>query len=100
MAEADEEGGGPYSTVWLVREHWPDVDAEFALNEGGWIMKGDDGHVRYVSISTADKSSIPLTVRCNLPLPAKRCVGRLAAPLILETRSERAQPSCFGLLER
>lgn len=62
VAEADEEGGGPYSTAWLAREHWADIDAEFALNEGGWIMKGDDGKVRYVSISTADKASIPLTV--------------------------------------
>jgi acetylornithine deacetylase/succinyl-diaminopimelate desuccinylase-like protein len=62
VAEADEEGGGPYSTSWLAREHWTDIDAEFALNEGGWIMKADDGHVRYVSISTADKLSIPMTV--------------------------------------
>jgi acetylornithine deacetylase/succinyl-diaminopimelate desuccinylase-like protein len=60
VAEADEEGGGPYSTSWLAREHWADIDAEFALNEGGWIMKADDGHVRYVSISTADKLSIPM----------------------------------------
>ena len=62
LAEADEEGGLPYNTSWLAREHWADIDAEFALNEGGWIMKGDDGRVRYVSISTADKSSVPLTV--------------------------------------
>jgi acetylornithine deacetylase/succinyl-diaminopimelate desuccinylase-like protein len=62
VAEADEEGGGGYSTAWLARQNWSDIDAEFALNEGGWIMKGDDGKVRYVSISTADKLSIPLTV--------------------------------------
>lgn len=62
VAEADEEGGGRYSTSWLAREHWADIDAEFALNEGGWIMNGDNGKVRYVSISTADKASIPLTV--------------------------------------
>jgi acetylornithine deacetylase/succinyl-diaminopimelate desuccinylase-like protein len=62
LAESDEESGGPYSTEWLAKEHWADIDAEFALNEGGWIMKGDDGHVRYVSISTADKLSIPLTI--------------------------------------
>jgi acetylornithine deacetylase/succinyl-diaminopimelate desuccinylase-like protein len=62
VAEADEESGGPYSTEWLAKDHWSDIDAEFALNEGGWIMQGDDGHVRYVSISTADKLSIPLTI--------------------------------------
>ena len=61
VAEADEEGG-TYNTSWLAREHWADMDAEFALNEGGWIMTHDDGRVRYVSISTADKSSIALTL--------------------------------------
>src|SRR6185503_14751365 len=62
VSEADEEGGLPYSSSWLARNNWADIDAEFALNEGGWIMKGDDGKVRYVSISTADKSSVALTV--------------------------------------
>jgi acetylornithine deacetylase/succinyl-diaminopimelate desuccinylase-like protein len=62
LAEADEEGGAGYSTAWLAREHWGDIDAEFALNEGGWIMKAPDGHVRYVSVSTADKLSLPLKV--------------------------------------
>ena len=62
VAEADEESGGPFGTSWLAREHWPEIDAELALNEGGWIMKADDGHVRYVSVSTADKLSIPLTL--------------------------------------
>ena len=62
LAEADEAGGGGDGTSWLSKEHWPDIDAEFALNEGGWIMKGSDGHVRYVSISTADKLSVPLTI--------------------------------------
>src|SRR5439155_22077928 len=46
----------------LARDHWAKIDCEFALNEGGWIMKRDDGSVRYVSISTADKSSVAVTL--------------------------------------
>ena len=65
LAESDEEGLGDYNTGWLAREHWPDIDAEFALNEGGWIMKGSDGHVRYVSVSTADKLTLPLTITAH-----------------------------------
>jgi acetylornithine deacetylase/succinyl-diaminopimelate desuccinylase-like protein len=61
LAEADEEGGR-YNTNWLAREHWAKIDCEFALNEGGWIIKGSNGRVRYVSISTADKSSVPIVV--------------------------------------
>ena len=57
LVEADEESA-PYNTTWLSQTHWADMDCEFALNEGGWIMADDNGRVRYVSISTADKSSI------------------------------------------
>lgn len=34
---ADEEGGGPFNGVdWLISNHRDLIDAEFALNEGGW----------------------------------------------------------------
>jgi len=34
---ADEEGGGPFNGVdWLLKNHRDWIDAEFALNEGGW----------------------------------------------------------------
>ena len=36
------------------------MDCEFALNEGGWIIKDEAGKVQYVSISTADKGGVPL----------------------------------------
>ena len=61
LVEADEEGGR-YNTSWLARDHWAKIDCEFALNEGGWIITDDAGKVRYVSISTADKSSATLIV--------------------------------------
>lgn len=59
LSEADEEGG-KYNTTWLADSNWADIDCEFALNEGGWIMEKPDGSVRYVSVSTADKSSVTL----------------------------------------
>lgn len=75
LVEADEEGGR-YNTSWLAQAHWEKLDCEFALNEGGWIIARDDGTVRYVSISTADKSSATLTVTAtgtsthsSMPLP-------------------------------
>ncbi len=34
---ADEEGGGPYNGVdWLLKNHRELIEADFALNEGGW----------------------------------------------------------------
>ena len=64
LSEADEEGGR-YNTAWLAEKHWDKMDCEFSLNEGGWIIKNpaggpDKGKVRYVSISTADKSGVSL----------------------------------------
>ena len=59
LAEADEENGR-YNTRWLAEQHWDKIDCEFALNEGGWIIKGPNGKVRYVSISTADKVAVPI----------------------------------------
>ena len=61
LSEADEEGG-LYNTTWLAKDHFAKLDCEFSLNEGGWIMKNPDGSVRYVSISTADKSGVSLLV--------------------------------------
>lgn len=59
VSEADEEGGR-YNTTWLAQSNWDKIDCEFALNEGGWIIKNPNGKVRFVSISTADKSSVSL----------------------------------------
>ncbi len=65
LAEADEEGGA-YGTGWLARNHWPLIDAEFSLNEGGWIIKRrDSDDVRYVSISTADKFMLSLRITAS-----------------------------------
>ena len=64
FSEADEEGG-KYNTEWLAGSHWSQMDCEYALNEGGWIMKNPDGTVRYVSISTADKSSVTLILTAH-----------------------------------
>jgi acetylornithine deacetylase/succinyl-diaminopimelate desuccinylase-like protein len=61
LVEADEEAA-QYNTSWLARTDWPQMDAEFALNEGGWIIANAAGAVKYVSISTADKSSVRILV--------------------------------------
>lgn len=64
MVEADEEGA-QYNTTWLAESHWDKMECEFALNEGGWIMKRPDGRVRYVSISTLDKSGLSLVLTAH-----------------------------------
>ena len=44
---ADEEGGGPFNGAdWLVRNHRDLIDADFALNEGGW---GEQSHGKKIA---------------------------------------------------
>src|SRR5438132_3001147 len=44
---ADEEGGGPYNGAeWLLKNHRDLIEAEYALNEGGW---GEESNGRKLS---------------------------------------------------
>jgi len=55
LAEASEETGGPVGISYVVDQHWPKIEAEFALNEGGAThIRG--GKVDYVGVQTAEKT--------------------------------------------
>ena len=99
VAEADEEGALPYSADWLAERYWPKIDAEFALNEGGWIIKRPDGSVQYVSISTADKNTFPITLttrgtstHASMPRPDNAIYGLARA---LKKLSDYETPLLF-----
>lgn len=78
LAEADEEQG-QFNTSWLAREHWPKIDAEFVLNEGGSTLWDSNHKVSTVTVSYADK----LTV--NIKLTATGASGHSSRPLPLDT---------------
>lgn len=54
LAEAGEEGSSNIGMDFLVDRHWAKIDAEFALNEGGWIFQRD-GKVQYVGVASTEK---------------------------------------------
>ncbi|WP_420971044.1 M20/M25/M40 family metallo-hydrolase [Bradyrhizobium sp. B120] len=66
LAEADEEQG-QYSTVWLAKNHWDKIDAEFALNEGGYVLQERDGSVRQINVTTAEKLSATFALKATGP---------------------------------
>ena len=66
LAEADEEQG-QYSTVWLAKDHWDKIDAEFALNEGGYVLQERDGTVRQINVTTAEKLSATFALKATGP---------------------------------
>jgi len=84
---ADEEGGGPYNGVqWLIRNKRESIDAEFALNEGGWgEMAGGKKISNDIQVSEKYVINFRLEVRnkgghSSLPV-ADNAIYHLAAAL-------------------
>jgi acetylornithine deacetylase/succinyl-diaminopimelate desuccinylase-like protein len=84
---ADEEGGGPYSGIqWLLKNHRDRIDAEFALNEGGW-GESLDGRKISNDVQVSEKWVINFRFEVHnkgghssLPVP-DNAIYRLAAAL-------------------
>jgi acetylornithine deacetylase/succinyl-diaminopimelate desuccinylase-like protein len=55
LAEAGEEGTSQFGIDYMVKEHWPEIDAEFAMAEGGGLVEVG-GKPKYMLISTTEKS--------------------------------------------
>lgn len=74
MAEAGEEGNPAIGVAFLVREHYPEIDAEYCLAEGGSVVR-TAGTLKMVSVQTTEK--IPAGVR----LVANGVAGHGSVPL-------------------
>jgi acetylornithine deacetylase/succinyl-diaminopimelate desuccinylase-like protein len=73
---ADEEGGGPFNGVeWLLKNHRDLIDAELALNEGGWgESSGGKKIANYLQVSEKYVINFRFEVRnkgghSSLPVP-------------------------------
>src|SRR5262249_13538320 len=60
LAEAGEEGTTGVGIDFMVKQHWDKIDAEFAINEGGWVLE-ENGKTRYVAVTTIEK--VPYTTQ-------------------------------------
>lgn len=60
IAESGEEGTSTVGIGYLTAKHWPEIEAEYALAEGG-ATHARDGKVRFVEIATTEKA--PRTTR-------------------------------------
>ena len=54
LAEAGEEGTPEFGIDYMVKEHWSEIDAEFALAEGGSAIELN-GKVHHVLVATTEK---------------------------------------------
>jgi acetylornithine deacetylase/succinyl-diaminopimelate desuccinylase-like protein len=85
---ADEEGGGPYNGVdWLIKNHRDLIDADIALNEGGW---GEEENGKKISndLQVSEKYVINYTLsvtnkggHSSMPVP-DNAIYHLAGALV------------------
>jgi acetylornithine deacetylase/succinyl-diaminopimelate desuccinylase-like protein len=64
LAESGEEGSTRVGIQFMTREHYPAIDAEYCLAEGGAVVRAG-GRVKYAGVSTTEKipRAIELTAR-------------------------------------
>jgi acetylornithine deacetylase/succinyl-diaminopimelate desuccinylase-like protein len=55
LAEAGEEGTSTFGVDYMVKQHWPEIEAEYAIAEGGSIVE-EKGKPHHVLISNTEKS--------------------------------------------
>jgi len=79
VAESDEEGGGgrapgaTHGIAYIVEHNWPDIDAEYALTEGGGFHS-EGGKVIYQKVQLAEK------VRKGMILVSRGTAGHGSMP--------------------
>jgi acetylornithine deacetylase/succinyl-diaminopimelate desuccinylase-like protein len=74
LAEAGEEGNVRFGIDYMVKNHWPEIDAEYCFAEGGGVVR-TAGKIQYASIQTSEK--IPYVVK----LTARGISGHGSVPL-------------------
>jgi len=67
LAEAGEEGSSSIGIDYMVKEHWPEIEAEYAMAEGGGIVE-ENGRVFDVLVATTEK--VPRRIRLKAHGPA------------------------------
>ena len=58
LAEASEEGNGRFGINHMVAAHWPEIEAEYCIAEGGGVVR-EGGTVRFATVTATEKLKIP-----------------------------------------
>src|SRR5262249_23320808 len=74
LAEAGEEGASRIGAGYMVNEHFPEIEAEYCLAEGGDIVR-ENGAAKYAEVETVEK------VPNGIELVAQGIAGHGSIPL-------------------
>ena len=58
FAAADEEKGGHFGTQWMIEHHWPEIEAEYIWDEGGFGLRDFFGPRPVFSVAVAEKKDL------------------------------------------
>lgn len=75
LAEAGEEGSTRVGIQYMVNQHFPAIEAEYCLAEGGGVTR-EGGQVRFASVQTLEK--IPRAIEVT----AAGAAGHASIPLL------------------
>lgn len=66
LAEAGEEASTQVGIKFMVDEHWPEIDAEYCLAEGGGVTR-TGGRVRFATVQSSEKIPHGVTLTAKGP---------------------------------
>ena len=58
FAAADEEKGGKFGTQWMIEHHWPEIEAEYVWDEGGFGLQDFFGPQPVFTVAVAEKKDL------------------------------------------
>ncbi|MDY6875936.1 MAG: M20/M25/M40 family metallo-hydrolase [Chloroflexota bacterium] len=58
LAVADEEMGSAYGVQWLLNSHWPEIEAEYVWDEGGFGLRDFFGPSVVFTVAVAEKQAL------------------------------------------
>ncbi len=58
FAAADEEKGGKFGAQWMIEHHWPEIEADFVWDEGGFGLRDLFGPRPVFTVAVAEKKDL------------------------------------------
>jgi acetylornithine deacetylase/succinyl-diaminopimelate desuccinylase-like protein len=83
LAEAGEEGNVRFGIKFMTEQHWPKIEAEYCLAEGGGVVRAG-GKIEYAQVATTEKVATGLRLVAHGPsghgsIPLRgNAIGRLS----------------------
>ncbi|BCS32468.1 hypothetical protein TBR22_A16830 [Luteitalea sp. TBR-22] len=66
LAEAGEEASTQVGIKFMVEQHWPEIEAEYCLAEGGGVTR-TGGQVRFATVQSSEKIPYGVTLTAKGP---------------------------------